>query len=71
MPAEKIDPMGTPPKSVWEKVREWAAFVLSVLAFGVSLLTAYYTTLRQVDDLRVVVVSEPDVRQTPTQSVSL
>lgn len=46
-------------KSFSEMLRAWGAFVFGAAAFLVSLLTAYVTTFRVVDELRVVVTAEP------------
>jgi hypothetical protein len=49
-------------KSTWETWRVWAAFLLGAAAFVVSLVTGYVTTFLVVDELRVVVESEPLVQ---------
>jgi hypothetical protein len=46
-------------KSSLVTTREWAAFVLSTLAIVISITTAYLTTLRTLDELKVVVDRRP------------
>src|SRR4051812_24155521 len=41
--------------------KDWITLCLSVLAFVFSIMIGYYVTIRQKDDLRVVVSSLPDL----------
>ena len=49
------------PKPLWEIAREWAAFAFSTLAIVISLVTAYLTTFRTVDELKVIVDRRPAI----------
>jgi len=48
-------------ESRWKSAREWASFVFSFIALIISSIGAYYGTLTQLDDLRVLVLNQPDV----------
>src|SRR5438046_2830014 len=47
--------------SRWKIFREWATFILAIIAFISATITAYMTSLRTLDELRVLVESEPHV----------
>jgi hypothetical protein len=56
-----VEGRGVEAKSIWEGIRDWAAFAFGATAFVVSLVAAYVTTFRVVDELRVVPIREPTI----------
>jgi hypothetical protein len=49
------------PKTAWERRREWSAFIFSSIAIVLSIATGI-VTLREIDDLRMVILNEPRLR---------
>jgi hypothetical protein len=49
------------PKGIGENMRDWAAFGVSIIALIVSSATAYFTFIRQLDELSAVISEEPSI----------
>jgi hypothetical protein len=45
-------------------IKDWMTLTISLFAFAISALTAYWTVIREVDDVRVMILGHPDLTLT-------
>jgi hypothetical protein len=54
---ERVEP--PPEKLHGNPVRDWLSLLFSLLALGISSVTAYWSIIRQIDDVRLMVTRSP------------